>query len=796
MTGLLQELRYALRQLRKSPGFTAVAIITLSLGIGANTAMFTIIDSALLRPLPYKESGRIVVFDGVSAVDRGGLGHWADWVNKSRTLEDITVYETGQVNLVGASEPERVPAVAVSPRFFPLLGIVPEIGRAALSKEEGSGKERAALISDGLWRSQYAADPGIVGRVIRLNDQTYTILGVTPPGFSFPQQSAIWLFSDADKHRIFTTPAVVITQMGRLRQGVSLAQARAELEVFARQEPRDDSEKTGPVIQLATLHEHLTGNVRSSLFVLFVAVGFVLLIACANVANLLLARNTGRLREMAIRTAIGARRWNLIRPMLIEGLLLSVSGTATGAAVGTTLATLSSHFISSMPLATRPALDARVFVFTFGVALFTGLLCGILPAWQLSKTDPNEALKDGAPGIALSPASSRHHLGNILAASEVGLALILLIGSGLLIRSLANLLQVNPGFRTDHLLTARIDLAGQEYAVPQQRAAFFEQVLERMKMLPAVRNAAVTSNVPLGKDMMVGFYCGIEGHSNAQEGSLALYSEVSPSYFSTMGIPLVQGRDFSASDRGGTKPVVVVSQKTAKQFWPNENPVGKRITIQDPPQWMEVIGVAEDVRSWDLGEPPSTAIYVPLLQRPPNLAFLAVETRNASTSLAADMRRIVQGVDKNEPISSIRSGDELLSQSTADPRSRTLLLGIFSSLALLLAAIGVYGIMAHLVSRRTHEVGIRIALGARPSDVLKLVLWQGTKLSLAGIAVGLAGALGLTRFLSSSLYGVRPLDPQIFGAVSGLLFVIALAASYIPARRAANVDPMVALRYE
>lgn len=797
MNGLLQDLRYALRQLRKSPGFTAVAVMTLALGIGTNTAMFSVINAALLRPLPYKDPARIVVFDGVSAVDATGLARSAGWVESSRTLEDITIYETGQLNLAGASEPERVPAVAISSRFFPLLGIAPQIGSGTLSTEQESGKERVALISDGLWRSRYASDPGIAGRTIHLNGEMFTIGGVTPAGFNFPQQSEIWLLlPKAGRYRVFTTPGIVVTQLGRLRPGVSRAQARAELETIARREPRGGYGKAGPLIQLATLHEHLTGSLRASLFVLFAAVGLVLLIACVNVANLLLARNTGRLREMAIRTAIGARRWSLVRPMLVESLLLSGSGAVIGAAAGSTLVSLAPHFISSMAPSTHPQLDSRVFFFTFGAALITGMVCGILPAWQLSKIDPNDALKDGAPSFALSPTGGRHRLGSVLAASEIAMALILLIGSGLLIRSLANLLQVNPGFRTDHLLTARIDLAGHDYQAPQQRAAFFDEVTERMRMLPAVRNAAVTSAVPLGNDIVLGFYCGIEGQPTPPEGNGVTYSAVSPGYFQTMGIPLVGGRDFTVGDRAQAKQVVVVSQKTAKQFWPNQNPLGKRITILDPPQWMEVVGVTEDVRSWDLAEPASTAIYVPLQQAPPSLAFLTVETRGAATSVAADLRRVVQGVDKNEPVSSIRSGSELLAQSTADPRSRTLVLGIFSGLALLLAAIGVYGIMAHLVSRRTHEIGVRIALGARPSEVSKLVLWQGTKLALAGIAMGLAGGIALTRFLSSSLYGVRSLDPETFAVVSALLFAITVTASYIPARRAAEVDPVVALRYE
>lgn len=433
--------------------------------------------------------------------------------------------------------------------------------------------------------------------------------------------------------------------------------------------------------------------------------------------------------------------------------------------------------------------------------MLTSLLCGLLPAWQLSNVDPNEALKERAPnsGAGLLPADSRRWLLGILGTGEIALAFMLLISAGLLIRSLANLLQVNPGFRTNNLLTARIDLAGPGYASPQQRAAFFDRVAERLKLLPSVRSVALTNKVPLSKGLEVGFSCGIEGSRTptAQEGPMALYFSASSSYFGTMGIPLLSGRAFNHRDRAGAKRVVIVSRRMAAEFWPNQDPLGKRITVQDPPQWMEVVGVVGDVRTWDLGAEPWSEMYVPILQEPPDLAFLVVAAADVPrTGLAIDIQSVVHSVDKDEPISSIRSVDEILAHSTGDPRFRTLLLGIFSSLALLLAAVGIYGIMAHSVSKRTHEIGIRMALGAERKDVLQMMVRQGTKLTLVGIVLGSAGGVGLTRFLSNFLYGVRALDPTTFAGASLVLMGVAFMASYIPARRATKVDPMVALRYE
>ncbi len=806
MGTLLRDLRYGIRMLLRTPGFTAVVVVTLALGIGANTAMFSVVNAVLLRPLPFKDPGRIIVFQGVSALDFNPFGNrvalWPGWVEKSKTLEDISLYEAGELNLVGAEEAERVTAAAVTGHFFALLGIAPLRGRTFLSQELESGYAAISVISYRLWRERYASDPSAVGRVIHLNGKPFTIVGVMPPAFNFPRQSDVWLpMPMSPEQRIFSTAAILVTQLGRLRPRVTLRQARAELELFARQLSQQRGEKEQPEIELAGLHQHLVQNLRPSLLVLFGAAGLVLLIACANVANLLLARNTGRRRELAIRAAIGAGRGNLMRQLLTESLLLSVSGGGIGLLLGAGGAALARRFTPPAPgLAGDIRLDGWVSLFTFGAAVLTGLLCGFAPALRFSKVNLNEALKEGAPSSWLLglAAGSRHRLSGILGACEVALALMLLMGAGLLIRSLVNLLQVNPGFRTQNLLTARIDLGGPGYAMPQQRVAFLERVTESLKLLPSVRSAAFTNDVPMGAGLWVAFGCGIEGSSTpkAQNGPMALFMSVSAGYFRTMGIPLLKGRTFNGHDREGATPVVIVSQTMARQFWPSQDPLGKRITKQDPPQWMEVVGVVGDVRTWDPSEEPWAEMYVPIQQEPPQAAFLVVETARAPAALATEVRKAVQSVDKDEPVSSIRSVDELLSQATADPRFRTLLLGIFSGLALLLAVVGIYGIMAYWVSRRTHEIGIRMALGAKGNDVLRMVVWHGMRLTLVGVALGLAGAFALTRLLASLLYGVRPSDPETFAAVSLLVIAAAFVASYVPAWRATRVDPIAALRYE
>jgi putative ABC transport system permease protein len=802
---LVRDLKYAFRLLRNNAGFTAVVIATLALGIGANTAMFSVAEAVLLRRLPFRDPETIVVFHGIAALEFNSLGsdvaRWSEWVEKSRTLEEIAVYQTGELNLAGAGEAERVPAVAVSRNFFPLLGISASRGRTFLPQELQPGYEPVALISYRLWRERYASDPGAVGRTIRLNGRPFTVVGVMPPEFGFPERSDVWLpLPMSPEQRLFSTAAIVVTQLGRLRRNATLLQAHAELELFAQQASEAHGETERPEIELATLHQHLVKNLRPSVLVLFAAVVLVLLIACANVANLLLARNSGRLREMAIRSAIGADRWNLIRQSLTESLLLSISGGAVGMLLGLGGTSLARHVAASAFPSGEIKFDSWVFFFALSAAMLTGLLCGLLPAWQLSNVDPNEALKEGATNSGFGlPTDSRRRLHGILGAGEIALAFMLLIGAGLLIRSLANLLQVDPGFRTNNLLTARIDLAGPGYATSQRRAAFFDRVTERLKLLPSVQSVALTNKVPLSKSLEVGFSCGIEGSRTptAREGPMALYFSASSSYFSTMGIPFLSGRAFNDRDRAGAKRVVIVSRRMAAEFWPNQDPLGKRITIQDPPQWMEVVGVVGDVRTWDLGEEPWTEMYVPILQEPPDLVFLVVEAADVPrTGLALDIQSVVHSIDKDEPISSIRSVDEILAQSTGDPRFRTLLLGIFSSIALLLAAVGIYGIMAHSVSKRTHEIGIRMALGAERKDVLHMVVRQGTKLTLVGIVLGFAGGVGLTRFLSNFLYGVRAFDPTTFAGASLVLIGVALMASYIPARRATKVDPIVALRYE
>lgn len=804
---IIANLRYALRGLRNRPVFTVVSVVTMAVGIGANTTMFSVTQAVLLRPLPFRDSERIVVFRGIAALEFNHLGtdraRWSEWVEKSKTLEEIAVYQTGELNLAGKGQAERVPAVAVSGKFFALLGISALEGRTFLPQETDAGYERVALISFRLCRDKYASTGEALGQTIRLNGLLFSIVGVMPPDFRFPEQSDVWIpFPIMPEDRVFSAAALVVTQLGRLRAGVTLQNVHSELQLFLQQANSVHGESEYPEIELATLHQHLVKNLGSSVLVLFAAVTLVLLIACVNVANLLLAHNSGRSRELAIRSALGADRWTLIQQLLTESLLLSLFGGAAGLLLG-----IGGTFLASdlMPSAISPGaikFDAWVFVFGLATAIATGILCGLLPAWQLSDVNPNEVLRESGTnaGPIFSNTSWRRRLGGLLCAGEIALAFMLLIGAGLLIRSLATLLQVRPGFRANNLLTARVDLAGPAYATAVQRAEFFDQVVERLKLLPTVQNVAVTNNVPLSKNLEVGFSCGIEGSRTptARDGPRALYFDASPDYFGTMGIPLLSGRAFNEFDREDAKRVVIVSRRTAAEFWPNLNPIGKRITIEDPPKWLEVVGVVGDVRTWDLSEEPWNEIYVPVLQDPPTLAFLIVEAENAvhPSTLAVDVQSAVHTIDQNEPVSSIRGMDEILAESTGDPRFRTLLLGIFSSLALSLAAVGIYGIMAHSVTNRTREIGIRMALGAQRRDVLRMILLRGVKLTIAGTILGLSGGIALTRFLSEFLYGITALDPTTFVAAWFVLLVVALVATYIPARRATRVSPIVALRYQ
>ncbi len=803
MGTLFQDLRYGLRMLAKNPGFTAVAVLTLALGIGANTAMFGVVNAVLLRPLPFHDPGRLVAIEGIPVVKFNGLHNrvlgWEDWVSRTQTLEDVTIFEQGGVNLAGGSEPEHVPAAAVSGGFFRLLGVGPVRGRTLLPEEDAPG-QTVAVVSYELWQGYLRADPNIIGKKIDLAQRPFTVIGVMSPGFEFPADTQVWIPEAANQEEsLFAEGGRALHQVARLKPGITLGQVRAELEVFLKQSQEGSTASLNPSFSVMPLKLKLVGDMRPALLVLMGAVGLVLLIACANVSNLLMARNVGHCREVAIRAAIGASRGRLIRQLLTETVLLSTLGGLAGLLVGEGGIRLARVLVpANQTQSSGILLDGWVLGFMILLAGLTGVMAGLLPAFGSSKVALCQALKEGAGGTASGLGFARQHRARtFLGVGEMALALILLIGAGLLIKSLAALSEVKLGIRTDHLITARLFLAGPSYSAPNPRAAFYERLLDRAHSLAGVREAAFVNSLPLGQGVSVMFSLGIEGSltpSPETSDKWALYLTISPGYLGTMGIPLLEGREFNYRDRSGAPGVVIVSQTMARRFWAGQDPIGKRITRFSPPQWMTVVGVAGDVRQWNLSDEPEPEMYVTILQDPPPSAFLALHT--SAPVGAADIAQAVRGVDDAQPLAANHTIEELVARATTSPRFRALVLGIFAGLALFLAVFGIYGIMSYTVSRRTHEFGIRMALGAEGRDVLSMVLGQGLRLTMWGVIVGLAGAAGLTRLLASFLYGVRPLDLFVFASAALALTVTALSAVCIPARRATKVDPMVALRYE
>jgi putative ABC transport system permease protein len=800
---MFQDLRFGLRMLLKNPGFTLVAVFTLALGIGANTAIFSVVNALMLRPLPYPDPERLVWVDYASSRNTGGevlSAHFINWREQNQTLGGIAQFDPTTRTLTGAGEPERVEVGQISASFFTTLGVQPlPPGRNFTAAEDKTGGERVAIISHALWRRRYNSDHDIVGKTITLNDSIFTVVGVTPENFRYFRPFDVWipLAIDLERDRANGNTSSQST-VARLKPGITLEQARAELDTLLQRYETAKLEGSPRIdirTRLVPLQELLLGDTRRPILVLLGAVGLVLLIACANVANLLLARAVNREKEMAIRGALGAGRLRLVRQLLTECLLLAMAGSAAGLLLASWLTKLlgslsSTNTLGEMGRVAAITIDLRVLGFTLLITLMTGLLFGFLPALRFSRTDLNVSLKEGVRGGGIHGRGLR----SALMVSEVALAIVLLVGAGLLIRSFAKLLDVDPGYRAENLLTARIALPPR-YSDNSQRAQFYERILQRIAALPGVTAVGATSHLPLTSYNM-GAQLRVEGRQprEGENPPSAPVARVNPDYFRTMGISLRAGRLINDSDTQDAPGVALLSETLARRLFPDEDPLGKRLSVAG--LGATIIGVVSDIRYTGLDGEIEQAVYLSYRQLPRSGMALVLRGAVEPSSLAPTLRNAVREIDPALPVYDVMTMNERLSNSVAARRFNLLLLGGFAVLALLLAGVGVYGVISYVVTQRTHEVGIRMALGAQSADVVRLFIKQGMAIVIFGVALGLIGAFALTRVMRSLLFDVSASDPLTFACVALLLSLVALAACYLPARRAARIDPLASLRRE
>ncbi|MFI5094334.1 MAG: ABC transporter permease [Candidatus Acidiferrales bacterium] len=808
MSKLLQDVRYAFRLLAKNPGFTAIAILTLALGIGANTAIFSVVNGVLLRPLPFRDPSRLVLIAEKSSfpVISTSYENYMDWRDQSHSFESMEATRGGAITLTGAGEPERLNVQMATAGLFPMLGINPHIGRTFLPEEDRAGGAPVVLLSYGLWQRRFGGSQDIIGKAINLDSQPYTVVGVLPSGFQILQPADVFLPfmpwartlpDDRNWH-----PGII--PLARLKPGVSRAQARAEMVgITKRLEQQYPDYNTGTSADVVGLQDQIVRNSRPALLLLLGAVSFVLLIACVNVANLLLARAASRGREVAIRAALGAGRGRIVRQLLTESVLLSLAGGLLGVLMASAaLGPLLKLAAGSVPQGAPIGLDPSVLAFTAGVSLFTGVLFGIMPAMRTAKLDLRKALNEGSRGATAGP--GQHRLRGALVAMEIALAMLLLVGSGLLLRSFSRLQEVPPGFQPDHLLVADIPLSQTTYAKPEDRYQFFDRLVERAKSLPGVRSAAAASFLPVsGGGSIIHFNITGRPPKSPHEFVAAGYRTITPNYLETLGVPLLQGRLFTQADNEKAPAVVVINAAMVHTFFPNENPLGKRLQLGALPEQevptMEIVGVVGDVRP-GLGIDPQAEMYLPYRQAdlvlPVFQLSLVMRTAGDPVLQTSALRSALAQIDPNQPLVKVRTMEENMATTVAQPRFRAWLIGIFAMLALVLAGVGVYGVMSYAVTQRTSEIGLRVTMGAQPQDVFHIIVGEGLRLSLLGVGIGLVTALALTRLLQSFLFGISAYDPLTFVGVSVLLTLVALAASFFPARRATRVDPLVALRYE
>ena len=810
---LWQDLRYGARMLRKNPSFTAIVVLTLALGIGANTAIFSVLYTVLLKALPYPQAGRLVmVYENVQLPtyqnkrNTPSPGNFSDWSAQNTVFESMAAYSNRSFNVTGTGEPLRLEGELVSTGFFPALRVNAALGRVFTPEEDHPGNSQVLLISDGLWRSRFAADPRVLGNKIFLDDQAYEIIGVMAPGFHFPDpDDQLWAPLALSREEVVNRGSHYLSVFARLKPGVPLAQAQAQMNLIARHltELYPDS-NTGVAAEVVPLHEDIVGPVRPALLVLVGAVGLVLLIVCANIANLLLARASARSREIAVRLALGASRGRIARQLLTESILLALLGGGVGVLLARWgLGGIRILAATNLPRAEEFSLSGPVLLFSLVISVAAGVVFGVSPAFQAMQRNVQDTLK---PGSRESAEGSRLRTRSFLVVLETALGFVVVIGAGLLLRSFVSINHVRLGFQPDGLLTFRVIPRGERYSQSAQRTLFYRQAIEQLRALPGVRSAAAITFIPLTLTKgLKGFTIDGRPPSGPGQVPLASYDIVTPDYFQTMETPVLEGRDFSWRDSPETQPVVIINEAMAKRYWSGEDPLGKRFRRAGPDDqfpWMTIIGVVANVREFSPTVEAEPTMYFPVAQYTYAgdaggiLRDWIVRTTGDPTRVASSVTGAIWGVDRNLPVTRIRTMEEVRSISLASERMNLLLFGLFAVLALALATIGIYGVLAYSVAQRTREIGIRLALGAHHNDVLRLVVSQGLRLAALGILLGLSGALTLTRLMAGMIYGVSATDPVTFLSVAILLGLVAAAACYIPARRAMRVDPMVALRYE